>query len=143
VKTSDWWVGYKDGIKGKVIVCAQIRGTKQVVLIAIDGGPISQLEARELPALKQQAQFDLEKKGINVELTSTSMTFSAFLQEHGRDNTDASKAQRTAAVDWLLVEWILALSAARCWPPADHPPGALRRDGLVWAHARPVPDSRC
>ena len=109
MRTSDWWVGYKDGIKGKVIVCAQFRGTKQVVLIAIDCGPISQLEARELPALKQQAQFDLEKKGINVELTSTSMTFSAFLQEHGRDNTDASKAQRTAAVDWLLVEWILAL----------------------------------
>lgn len=109
VKTSDWWTGYKDGIKGKVMVCAQIRGTKRVVLIAIEGGPISQLEARELPALKQQAQFDLEKKGINVELTSTDMTFESFLREHSTGNLDGSKAQRTAPVDWLLVEWILAI----------------------------------
>eukprot|EP01043_Picozoa_sp_COSAG02_P013247 COSAG02_NODE_526_length_20707_cov_11.431337_20_plen_613_part_00 len=109
VKTSDWWTGYKDGIKGKVMVCAQIRGTKRVVLIAIEGGPISQLEARELPALKQQAQFDCEKKGIDVELSYVDMSFDAFLQEHSKAKMDPSKAQRTAAIDWLLVEWILAI----------------------------------
>ena len=70
VRTSNWWTGYKVGVKGKVIMCAQMPGVKRVVRIAIDGGPISQLEARELPALKQQAQFDLETKSIAVELLS-------------------------------------------------------------------------
>ena len=82
VRTSDWWVGYKVGIKGKVMMCAQMPGVKQIVMIALDGGPISQLEARELPILKQQAQFDLETKSIAVELSSVEMSFDTFLREH-------------------------------------------------------------
>ena len=96
VKTSEWWSGYKDGIKGKVLVCAQIAGTKRVVLIAIEGGPISQLEARELPALKQQVQFDLERKAIDVELSSVDMTFDAFLQEHSGGSLDGTAAAAAA-----------------------------------------------
>ena len=98
VKTSEWWTGYKDGIKGKVMVCAQIAGTKRVVLIAIEGGPISKLEARELPALKQQVQFDLERKAIDVELSSADMTFDAFLQEHSGANLDVGEAQQQPLV---------------------------------------------
>jgi len=108
VRTSNWWTGYKVGVKGKVIMCAQMPGVKRVVMIAIDGGPISQLEARELPALKQQAQFDLETKSIAVELSTVEMSYDTFLREHS-GNDSAGQAAKTVAVDWLLVEWILAL----------------------------------
>jgi hypothetical protein len=99
---------------GKVMVCAQITGITRVVLIAIEGGPISKLEARELPALKQQVQFDLDTKGISVELTSADMTFDAFVREHSRASDGSQLGQpgalsQTVAVDWLLVEWVLAI----------------------------------
>eukprot|EP01047_Picozoa_sp_COSAG01_P037925 COSAG01_NODE_3046_length_6672_cov_4.249962_2_plen_116_part_00 len=89
---------------------AQIAGTKRVVMIALEGGPISQLEARELPALKQQVKFDLEDKAIDVELSLVDMTFGAFLQEHSRDSRPSVAPRAvTVAIDWLLVEWIMAI----------------------------------
>ena len=98
VKTSSWFAGYKFGIKGKVMMCAQIAGTKRVVLIAIEGGPISKLEARELPILKEQVQFDLATKGIAVQLDIQNIDYDAFLQEY------ASSASRSDHDDGVRAE---------------------------------------
>ena len=55
---------------------------KRIVMIAIEGGPISQLEARELPALKQQVQQDLEMKKLSVPISIQDMAYDEFAWDY-------------------------------------------------------------
>ena len=108
VRKSEWWLSYKTKIKGQIIICAQMAGVKRIVMIAIEGGPISDLEARELPSLKQQAQADLETKGISTEVNIQDMSYETFVRDYSSTMSVAASSA-TTHIDWLLVEWLLAI----------------------------------
>ena len=64
VETSKWWVAYQAQVKQNIKITAQMPGIELIVVVGIDGGKISQLEARELPRLAHEAQEDLDGKGV-------------------------------------------------------------------------------
>jgi hypothetical protein len=82
LKSTDWWYGYQTSVKQAVkLECQGFDGTLDVT--CIKGGPITQLEAAEMPQIMADAQRDCEKSGIAVRYTITELSYSDFLRDYG------------------------------------------------------------
>jgi hypothetical protein len=68
VETSQWWVAFQAQVKQNIKIAAQMPSIDCVVVVGIDGGPVSRLEAAQLPLLKDQAQEDLQAKKVMVQI---------------------------------------------------------------------------
>ena len=58
----EWWKTYKGKIHG-AITC-QVQAGWPVTLIGIQGGPITQLEQREMAGLVEPIKSDLRQQGL-------------------------------------------------------------------------------
>ena len=76
VRQSYWFKGYAESVKAEMKVLCQQQPRSRLRLLCISGGPISQLEAREIKAnLVEDAQRDMATRGVDdlrVEVVETS-----------------------------------------------------------------------
>ena len=124
VATSDWFVGYKAKIKGQIIVLAQDPEAMEIRLIAIEGGPVSELEANTLSKLKQEAQSDMKQKSLDgVPIIIEDMEYLSFVNRYGSNAgeggvalhpTTGSTPRRTTGV--LLPSVMAAPVLLDGWP---------------------------
>jgi hypothetical protein len=73
-----WFKGYCERIKAEVLVLAQFG--QKVVLVCIEGGMISQLEATTMRRLRAEIEADLSKKGISCNVAVEEISFHNFKQ---------------------------------------------------------------
>jgi serine/threonine protein kinase len=71
------WKGYCDAIKGEVKLLAQLHAGK-IKLVCIEGGPISQLEAKTMAQLKNEVAADLQQKGVTPNIEVVVISFMEF-----------------------------------------------------------------
>jgi hypothetical protein len=64
VASSFWFKGFCERIKGQILALVQLGYT--IRLICIEGGPISQLEAKTMALLRAQAMTDLRSQGVDL-----------------------------------------------------------------------------
>jgi tetratricopeptide (TPR) repeat protein/predicted Ser/Thr protein kinase len=62
VKDTRWFASYCGAVKSTIKVYCQKE--EEVLLVCIEGGPITRVEAAEMPRLRKEAIVDLEKLGI-------------------------------------------------------------------------------
>eukprot|EP01043_Picozoa_sp_COSAG02_P022472 COSAG02_NODE_1169_length_14132_cov_85.570187_6_plen_1172_part_00 len=80
-KSTDWWYGYETSVKQAVKLESQ--GFGGVLDIAcIRGGPITRLEAQEMPRIMEQAKSDCAKSGISVKYEISHVSYHKFLLEY-------------------------------------------------------------
>jgi tetratricopeptide (TPR) repeat protein len=78
VKDTRWFAAYCGAVKNSIkIYCQQ---NEAVLLVCIEGGPITRVEAAEMPRLREEAMADLRELGVltpSIEICSVS-TFQEF-----------------------------------------------------------------
>ena len=79
VAKSFWFKGYCERVKGQLLLMAQLPFTR-VEVVCIEGGPISQLEARSMDKLTTDVQNDLATKGLQAQLDVSTISFAEFKQ---------------------------------------------------------------
>ena len=102
LKSTDWWYGYQTSVKQAVkLECQGFDGILDIT--CIKGGPITQLEAAEMPQIMADAQRDCEKSGIAVRYTITELSYSDFLRDYGflqlTDCADGRERRRHKALE--------------------------------------------
>ena len=55
--------------------------------VAVEGGPVSDRESRALAKLKQEAQDDMKKKGLDVAVVIEDMEYLTFMKRYGSGGT--------------------------------------------------------
>jgi serine/threonine protein kinase len=82
VAQSFWFKGYCERAKG--LITGLVQQGHALTLLCIEGGPISQLEARSMENIQTQILDDLSSKGItDASIRSSTMTFDAFKRNFG------------------------------------------------------------
>ena len=118
VAGSMWFPKYKTKVMGAIQAEAQRKGVKYIEMVAIAGGPVSQLERRTMPSIISGSVNDLRKKGLNIALAGsadfdrdpqstqivvflTTVTFDQFFERFRSDQvqTHARGFQEEISVD--------------------------------------------
>jgi serine/threonine protein kinase len=82
VETSFWFKGYCERAKG--LVTGLVQQGHALQLLCIEGGPISQLEARSMERIQNEILADLHSRGIDdASLRSVKMSFDTFKRRFG------------------------------------------------------------
>jgi hypothetical protein len=77
VEQSFWFKGYCDRAKG--LVTALVQQGHPLELVCIEGGPISQLEARSMERIQREVANDLKSKGVtDVAIVTRRLGFDEF-----------------------------------------------------------------
>ena len=79
VRQSYWFKGYAESVKAEMKVLCQQQPRSRLRLLCIRGGPISQLEAREIKAnLVEDAQRDMATRGVDLRVEVVETSFDEF-----------------------------------------------------------------
>jgi serine/threonine protein kinase len=78
VEQSFWFKGFRERVKGQVLVLAQQGFALR--MLCIEGGPVSQLEARTMAVIRAEAIADLQTKGHTPNIATQRISFEAFKQ---------------------------------------------------------------
>jgi poly [ADP-ribose] polymerase 10/14/15 len=78
VKHSFWFTSYKGQIKAEVKTLVQLSSVSKLVLLCIEGGPITQLEAATMRQLKDEVSADLRSKNVIANIAVEIVPFVAF-----------------------------------------------------------------
>ena len=90
-KLTEWWNGYQSSVKAIVKTESQgFGGTLNVT--CIEGGPITQLEAAEMPRIMNEAKGDCSMSGIAVRYQITKMSYCDFLAKYEHEPGDRRQA---------------------------------------------------
>eukprot|EP00928_Gymnodinium_smaydae_P036928 TRINITY_DN25724_c0_g1_i1.p1 TRINITY_DN25724_c0_g1~~TRINITY_DN25724_c0_g1_i1.p1 ORF type:complete len:172 (+),score=28.01 TRINITY_DN25724_c0_g1_i1:123-638(+) len=74
IKSTYWFYGYRTRVKTCVVVeCQNFEGVLDV--ICVHGGPITQVEQKEMPAIVRNAKYDAQMAGIRCFVNIRYMTF--------------------------------------------------------------------
>jgi hypothetical protein len=68
VTKTNWWQAYVGQMKGGVMSAAQAPGVMKVYMVAIEGGPITQIEQMHLKNREQDIRADLTHMHIKTKL---------------------------------------------------------------------------
>jgi DNA segregation ATPase FtsK/SpoIIIE-like protein len=82
VAESFWFKGFRERVKGQVLALAQLG--YQLRLLCIEGGPISQLEARTMATMRAEIVADLQRKGYTPAVSTQLVSFNDFKQAFAR-----------------------------------------------------------
>ena len=82
VLAGQWWSTYKGKIHGAIT--AQVQEGNPVTLVGIQGGPITQLEQREMPGIVDLIKADLRAQGLkpSIELDMNISDFARFKEKY-------------------------------------------------------------
>jgi serine/threonine protein kinase len=79
VRQSYWFKGYRESVKAEIKVLCQQHPRSRLRLVCITGGPISQLEVREIKmSLTEEAAHDLKARSIELRVEVVEMGFERF-----------------------------------------------------------------
>jgi hypothetical protein len=81
VAGSQWFVKYMTKVKTAIQAAAQTKGTSTIEVVAIEGGPVSQLEVRTLPFIISGAVADLVAKGMSVGSPGSGGKITVFMRK--------------------------------------------------------------
>ena len=81
VAGSQWFVKYTTKVRTAIQAAAQTKGTSTIEVVAIEGGPVSQLEVRTLPFIISGAVADLVAKGMSVGSPGSSGKITVFMRK--------------------------------------------------------------
>ena len=81
VAGSQWFVKYMTKVKTAIQAAAQTKGTSTIEVVAIEGGPVSQLEVRTLPFIISGAVADLVAKGMSVGTPGSGGKITVFMRK--------------------------------------------------------------
>eukprot|EP01043_Picozoa_sp_COSAG02_P034653 COSAG02_NODE_2436_length_8868_cov_6.380203_3_plen_658_part_00 len=94
-KLTEWWNGYQSSVKAIVKIESQgFDGTLNVT--CIEGGPITQLEAAEMPRIMKEAKGDCSLSGITVRYQIAKMQYCDFLAKYEHEPGDSQQAREVA-----------------------------------------------
>jgi hypothetical protein len=94
-KLTEWWNGYQSSVKAIVKIESQgFGGTLNVT--CIEGGPITQLEAAEMPRIMEEAKSDCSMSGIAVRYQITKMSYRDFVAKYEHEPGDRQQAREVA-----------------------------------------------
>ena len=105
VRGSQWFQKYIAKVRTTVEHEAQRSGVKIIEVLTIDGGPVSQLEVREMPGIVRSTIVDLQKKGVSIGLSSEYLA----QKQEGTGQETSVFIQRTTFDEFLDrfdVDWI-------------------------------------
>ena len=82
VMGGDWWKQYKGKIQGAIT--AAVQKGMPVILIGIQGGPITQLEQREMAGVVDLIKADLVAQGLKprIEMDMNIPTYQRFAEKY-------------------------------------------------------------
>jgi hypothetical protein len=111
VKDTKWFATYCGAVKNTIKVFCQ--KNEEVLLVCIEGGPITRVEAAEMPRLREEAMSDLQKLGvpspsIEIRNVATFQEFEQLVESDRWQNSVLSIAQKSAE-DKALEDVVLAL----------------------------------
>jgi hypothetical protein len=108
VKSTRWFAAYCGAVKNTIKVYCQKK--EDVLLVCIEGGPITRVEAAEMPRLREEAMADLKELGVSqpsIEICNV-RTFQEFEQLVEKESLfkiskDASIEERAIAQELLVL----------------------------------------
>ena len=71
-------------------------------MLAIEGGPVSQLEAATMQVLKGHLQRDMEQKGLCVNVKTEVMNYDAFMAAWASETEKRAPCGKARATDETL-----------------------------------------
>jgi hypothetical protein len=108
VKSTRWFAAYCGAVKNTIKVYCQKK--EDVLLVCIEGGPITRVEAAEMPRLREEAIADLKKLGVSqpsIEICNV-RTFQEFEQLVEKESLfkiskEANMEERAVAQELLVL----------------------------------------
>jgi tetratricopeptide (TPR) repeat protein len=112
VKSTRWFAAYCGAVKNTIKVYCQKE--EDVLLVCIVGGPITRVEAAEMPRLRKEAMADLEKLGVltpSIEICNVA-TFQKFEQLVKKESLFEIRRETDIEDQALAKELLLLLQSA-------------------------------
>jgi tetratricopeptide (TPR) repeat protein len=109
VKDTKWFAAYCGAVKHAIRLYCQ--NGAEVLLVCIEGGPVTRVEAAEMPRLREEAMSDLQKVGFqspSIEICSVA-TFQEFEQLVENESLFVTSKEQASVEDKALADEILAL----------------------------------
>jgi hypothetical protein len=78
---------------------AQLEQYEKIVLISIEGGPVSNLEAQEMNKVKREAQGDLKQKNLHIRVETRDMEMADFRNDYSGSAMAAVAATAAAGAE--------------------------------------------
>jgi hypothetical protein len=110
LKATDWWYGYQTSVKQAVKLESQ-SFDGELEIICIRGGPITALEAAEMPRIMAEAQSDCARSSVTVKYTITEMSYYDFLLEFDPVATEPEQLKPPARLGEELTDEFAGKSA--------------------------------
>jgi hypothetical protein len=118
IKDTKWFETYKGGTKKALIVEAQSAAGASLLVVCINGGPITQVEQEEMSTILTDAKSDAAASGVTLNYTLQTMSYYTFVSKFGANaaaKTEqlAAEKQRQEQAQKLAQEQQLALAQAQ------------------------------
>jgi hypothetical protein len=118
IKDTKWFETYKGGTKKALIVEAQSAAGASLLVVCIDGGPITKVEQEEMSTILTDAKSDAAASGVTLNYNLQTMSYYTFVSKFGANaaaKTEqlAAETQRQAQAQKLAQEQQLALAQAQ------------------------------
>ena len=86
VRKTQWFYGYKTAVKA--VIKLEMQGFDGIlVLVCVEGGPVTQVEAEEMVTIVNEARKDAAKSHLKVRIQLITISYYDFLQEYGQRGT--------------------------------------------------------
>eukprot|EP01048_Picozoa_sp_COSAG05_P002455 COSAG05_NODE_101_length_19100_cov_24.260144_8_plen_357_part_00 len=82
IKGTKWFQTYKGGVKKALTMIQQERPGALLIVLCINGGPITQVEQLEMAAILSDAKTDAAKSGVSLLTELRTMSYHAFLKSY-------------------------------------------------------------
>lgn len=90
IRQTKWFYGYVTGCKASLKLASQ-NFSGVVVVVCIQGGPITQIEAKEMPTIIADAKKDAEMCDLETRFELSYMSYRTFLDTYDRADEDPSR----------------------------------------------------
>lgn len=82
VRGSYWFGKYRSRIKEAIMMSPQDANIGTIVLLSIEGGPVSSLEAGELTSIKREVMGDLKAKDLSISIEVNDVGYDSFMKKY-------------------------------------------------------------
>ena len=96
MRKTQWFYGYKTAAKAQIKI--ETQGFDGVlVVLCLEGGVVTQVEAEEMAAIVNDARRDAAKSQLKLRIQLVTMSYSDFVKEYENVPTSLGHARQTTA----------------------------------------------
>ena len=132
MRKTQWFYGYKTAAKAQIKI--ETQGFDGVlVVLCLEGGVVTQVEAEEMAAIVNDARRDAAKSQLKLRIQLVTMSYSDFVKEYENVPTSLGHARQTTAP---VLQVCMALALGGATFKDDCIPGSEmkgRKPASVWA----------